>query len=102
MKKNCWEVMKCERQPGGKYEGDFGTCPASTDSSYSGIHGGKNAGRACWAVAGTMAPGRPVATFVEKCSDCTQCKFYKRVQKEEQDNFMTLEASPRMPVKKSA
>jgi hypothetical protein len=91
-KKNCWEVMQCGRQPGGKYEHDFGTCPATKTSSCSGVNNGKNAGRACWTVAGTMSPGRPAATYVEMYLDCTQCRFYKRVKKEEGENFDALEA----------
>lgn len=91
-KKNCWEVMKCGREPGGKYERHFGPCPAAIDTTYSGVHGGKNSGRACWAVAGTLAQGKPDGTFVEKCLDCTKCRFYKRVKKEEGENFMPLES----------
>ncbi len=83
--------MKCGREPGGKYEKHFGPCPAATDSTYTGIHGGKNAGRACWVVAGTMSRGKPVGTFVEKCLDCRNCRFYKRVKKEEGESFMPLE-----------
>jgi hypothetical protein len=53
-KKNCWEVMKCGREPGGKNAEELGVCPASTDERLSGTHGGKHAGRACWVIAGTF------------------------------------------------
>jgi len=55
---NCWEYMKCERQPSGKKVEDFGVCPAAVDASFNGINNGKNAGRICWAVAGTCCGER--------------------------------------------
>ncbi|MGD8654719.1 MAG: hypothetical protein PVG28_01325, partial [Desulfobacterales bacterium] len=54
---NCWEFMKCGREPGGAKAAEYGTCIAATDSSYAGINTGKNAGRICWAVAGTCCDG---------------------------------------------
>ncbi len=42
---NCWEFMKCGREPGGARASELGTCVAATDSSYGGINAGKNAGR---------------------------------------------------------
>ncbi len=90
-KKNCWEVMKCGREPGGRYEKHFGPCPATTAASYNGVHGGMNGGRACWSLAGTMSNRKPEGTYVEKYLDCSKCKFYKRVKKEEGKNFIPLE-----------
>lgn len=91
-KKNCWEVMKCGREPGGKYASHFGVCPATGDTTNGGVHGGKNAGRACWMVAGTSSGGKPEGTFVEKCLECSKCRFYKRVKREEGENFMALDS----------
>lgn len=54
MSKNCWEVKKCGRQPGGSLVLDLGICPAALNSSLEGIHGGDKCGRACWVVAGTL------------------------------------------------
>jgi serine/threonine protein kinase len=80
---NCWEFMKCGREPGGAKAAEYGTCVAATDSSYEGINAGKNAGRICWAVAGTCCGGKIQGTFAEKRNSCTSCPFYRLVQDEE-------------------
>jgi CRP-like cAMP-binding protein len=80
---NCWEFMKCERQPGGKKAEALGLCPAAADSSFNGINNGQNAGRICWAVAGTCCGGKVQGTFAEKRRSCVTCNFYKHVQKQE-------------------
>jgi hypothetical protein len=56
-KPNCWEFMKCGRQPRGERVATLGVCPAATEKKLDGTHHGKNAGRACWAVAGTLCEG---------------------------------------------
>ncbi len=88
-KKNCWEIMKCGREPGGKNAGERGVCPAAKDSRLSGVHGGKNAGRACWVIAGTFCEGEVQGTFAQKYRDCTVCEFYRRVKKEEGKSYQT-------------
>lgn len=80
---NCWEFMKCQREPGGARAAELGICVAATDSSYEGINAGKNAGRICWAVAGTCCGGEIQGTFAEKRDSCTSCPFYRTVQNEE-------------------
>jgi CRP-like cAMP-binding protein len=80
---NCWEFMRCQREPGGAKETELGTCIAAIDSSYEGINTGKNAGRICWAVAGTCCEGQIQGTFAEKRDSCTECPFYRLVQEEE-------------------
>jgi len=80
---NCWEYMGCEREAGGGKMEDFGTCPAAADTSFDGINSGKNAGRICWAVAGTCQHGKVYGTFAEKRKTCVTCDFYKLVQEEE-------------------
>ena len=89
MKKNCWEVKNCGRQPGGPQEKDFGTCPAYSEARLNGIHGGKNAGRACWIVSGTLCGGKVQGTYAEKLTNCVQCDFYGQVRKEEAPRFKT-------------
>ena len=88
-KKNCWEVMKCGREPGGKNAEELGVCPASTDKRLSGTHGGKHAGRACWVIAGTSCDGVVQGTFAQKYQDCTVCEFYRRVKLEEGSDYQT-------------
>jgi hypothetical protein len=88
-KKNCWEVMKCGREPGGKNAGKLGVCPAATEKRLEGVHGGRKAGRACWAVAGTFCDGAVQGTFAQKYRDCSVCEFYRRVRKEEGTRYQT-------------
>ena len=91
-KLNCWEFMKCQREPGGASAAEKGVCVAAMDSSYGGINDGKNAGRICWAVAGTCCGGEIQGTFAEKRDSCTSCSFYRLVQ-EEEDGALGIEAS---------
>jgi hypothetical protein len=88
MKKNCWEEMKCGREPGGARNGEQRVCPAALDARYDGVHGGCNAGRACWAVAGTLCQGEVQGTFAQKLHACQECAFYRRVVAEEGVNFV--------------
>jgi hypothetical protein len=84
---NCWEVMKCGREPGGSNVHDLGICPASTEKRLNGIHGGTNAGRSCWVLAGTLCSGEVQGTFAQKYRNCESCDFYKRVKQEEFPRF---------------
>lgn len=86
-KKNCWEVLKCGREFGGKNVQSLGVCPAATDVRLEGVHGGKNAGRACWVVAGTFCEGKVQGTFAQKYGDCTSCEFFRKVRKEEGSDY---------------
>ena len=82
-KLNCWEVMDCGREPGGKNTLESGTCPAAVDQSFDGIHSGKCGGRICWAVAGTLCGGCQQGAFSEKRASCLECDFFQMVQEEE-------------------
>jgi len=89
MKQNCWEFKKCGREIGGAKAGELGICPASASSGNDGVHGGKNSGRICWAVAGTFCGGKIQGEFVNKQVTCMKCDFFKQVLKEEK-NFHLL------------
>lgn len=91
MKSNCWEFKKCGRQPGGDHVQEFGVCPAATEHRLDGIHEGRNAGRSCWIMAGTLCKGEVQGTFAQKYKNCEICDFYKRVKQEEFPKF-TLSA----------
>lgn len=82
-KSNCWEYMKCGRELGGLKTAELGVCPAAADSSFAGINSGENAGRFCWAAAGTFCGGDVQGTFAEKRKSCLECSFFKLVRKEE-------------------
>lgn len=87
MKKNCWEFKGCGREPGGSRVGEDGICPATTTDKLNGVHEGKNAGRACWVVAGTYCGGIVQGTFAKKFDNCVKCDFYNKVKAEETPNF---------------
>jgi hypothetical protein len=87
LKTNCWEFKNCGRQPGGKQEKELGVCPAPLETKLDGVHKGKNAGRACWVVSGTLCGGVVQGTFAKKFQNCETCEFYQAVRKEEQPNF---------------
>ena len=84
---NCWEYKKCGREPGGEKEAELGVCLAVTDTRLDGLHGGKNAGRACWALAGTLCGGEVQGTYATKEENCLKCDFYKDVYKSEGNGF---------------
>jgi hypothetical protein len=85
-KANCWEVKRCGRQPGGAKAAELGACPAAT-SSLVAINNGKNAGRVCWAIAGTLCGGKVQGTFAQKVANCINCEFYLAVKREEGSGF---------------
>ena len=87
MKKNCWEFKKCGREPGGAHVPELGVCPAATEGRLDAVHGGRNAGRACWVVAGTLCKGETQGTFAVKFGACEACEFYLSVREEEFPQF---------------
>jgi serine/threonine protein phosphatase PrpC len=91
-KLNCWEYMKCGRQPGGRNIRKAGICPAAAAAAFNGFNQGKNAGRICWLVAGTFCGGKPQGTFAEKYTSCRQCKFYRKVHAEESATNQTIDS----------
>lgn len=82
-KLNCWEFQNCGREPGGAMEKELGPCPAATESKLDGIHDGKNAGRSCWVVSGTLCGGSVQGTFAKKFPTCEICDFYYQVKARE-------------------
>ncbi len=92
-KTNCWEHKKCEREPGGRLSGERGICPASAHQILNGIHGGKNAGRACWAVAGTFCGGEAQGTEAQKQRSCWNCDFFQLVKGEEEKSEQGFSAT---------
>jgi hypothetical protein len=86
--KNCWEVKKCERQPGGAKAEELGICPSSIPGNYDGVNNGANGGRFCWRIAGTLCGGKPQGTAAQKTFNCLDCEFFKQVVKEEGAGFI--------------
>jgi len=82
-KMNCWEFKKCGREVGGSKVAELGICPASIESNADGINNGKNGGRACWAISGTLCGSKVQGTFAMKLSNCLQCEFFALVRDDE-------------------
>lgn len=80
-KQNCWEIKRCGRGPDGKSD-----CLAANDSTLNSIHGGTNAGRACWIVAGTCGGSAVTGEFAKQLKNCLRCDFYKLVETSEKDS----------------
>lgn len=86
-KLNCWEAKKCGRELGGSKTKELGVCPTAMESRLAGAHEGKNGGRACWVVAGTLCGGKEQGTFAQKYHNCEKCDFYQHVKREEGPKF---------------
>jgi hypothetical protein len=85
--KNCWEVMKCGREQGGKNENQ-GICPAAKSNEFNKINNGEFGGRFCWAYAGTFCKGEVQGSVAKKLQNCLECAFLKIVEEEEGKNFI--------------
>ncbi|MBI4595285.1 MAG: hypothetical protein HY730_02790 [Candidatus Tectomicrobia bacterium] len=79
---NCWEFKRCGRELGGINVSKLGLCPAAIDASSDGLNSGKNGGRTCWAISGTMCDGKVEGTFAQKRVSCVTCDFFQKVIKE--------------------
>ena len=91
MSVNCWVHKRCGREPGGALVHDRGVCPAAVLFEADGIHGGKNAGRACWAIEGTFCDGDVQASFLEKLRHCAGCDFRRSVEWDEGADLLEVE-----------
>jgi len=87
-KKNCWEVMKCERQPNGAKADKHGVCPSAVPGEYDRVNNGTNGGRFCWRIAGTMCDGEQQGDVAQKTLNCLSCDFFKQVSAEEGPDFV--------------
>ncbi len=86
-KTNCWEHKKCGRERGGPKAAELGVCPAASETRVDGVNDGKNGGRACWAIAGTLCGGTVQGTFARKLGSCMQCDFHKFILAEEKGSL---------------
>ncbi len=92
MKRNCWQVMNCGREPGGINAEKQGLCKAATNEKADGLNEGKNGGRACWVISGTFCTEKTEGTFAIKLESCLQCEFYRLVSVEEGLDFLPTKA----------
>jgi hypothetical protein len=87
-KLNCWEFKKCGREPGGAKAEELGVCPAAVDDKYHGVNKGKNSGRVCWLVPGTLCDIKMKGKRLKKQWECSQCMVFQVIREEEGDNFV--------------
>lgn len=86
---NCWEFKNCGREPGGSRVDSLGACPAATEKRADGCNKGKNGGRCCWAIAGTLCGNAVQGCFASKVGNCMRCDFFLKVCREEGTEFMS-------------
>lgn len=89
-KYNCWELLECGRQEGGKKVSELGICPATQAGKGSGMNEGKQGGRICWAIAGTLCGEKVQGVFAQKRETCRMCPVYLLVKSEEGEKFQEL------------
>ena len=80
---NCWEILKCGREPGGSQVQALGVCPAALEMGANGLNSGLNGGRICWAVSGTFCGRQAEGSEAIRFISCLGCDFFARVLKEE-------------------
>lgn len=85
-KQNCWEFKGCGREKPNR----AGICPAASEKRANGTNGGVNAGRVCWAVAGTYCDGEVQGTYAQKVVSCNLCTFRIKVKEEESYRFWPI------------
>ena len=85
--KNCWEIMKCGREPNASNT-KFGKCPAAQSSEFNGINNGELGGRFCWNLAGTFCKGEISGAVAKKIQNCFECPFLQMVRDEEGEKFI--------------
>lgn len=88
MPMNCWEFNKCGKNPSSRSSEQGEECPTEKFIEYDGINRGKNGGRYCWRIPGTLCSihdGRPIPNWADKMKDCVHCEFFKKVRSEEGD-----------------
>ncbi len=87
-RQNCWEFQGCGRGPGETGYAELGPCPAATEVRTDGLNSGRYGGRACWAVAGSLSPGRVAGSVARATGNCMTCPFYRQVLSEEGEAFV--------------
>jgi hypothetical protein len=77
---NCWEFMKCGREPGGRRVGELGVCRAAEFGASDGFLGGTNGGKACCFITGTFCEEILQGTYRDKSKNCWDCAFYRALR----------------------
>jgi hypothetical protein len=82
-KYNCWEFMKCGREPEGDRADKLGVCPVSSELLANGLNGGVNGGRLCWIVAENCCNDEQRNPNLRREDCCFQCEFRYKVTQDE-------------------
>lgn len=85
---NCWEFFDCGREPNGKRTRELGVCPAAAKEELDTVNDGKNGGRSCWAVAGTLCEGEVQGSYAQKLGNCLKCDFHAFVRGQQRDVYV--------------
>ncbi|MCD6460643.1 hypothetical protein J7L67_08260 [bacterium] len=64
---NCWEYKKCGREAGGYNVHELGVCKASIDHELKSVYSGRNGGRYCRRVPGTLCAGKVQGQPPQRC-----------------------------------
>jgi hypothetical protein len=80
---NCWDILKCGREPGGAMVHLDGPCPAAMDRDADRVNSGTNGGRICWAISGTFCGTEADGSEAVKLLSCLTCDFFSQVLQEE-------------------
>ncbi|GAB4341780.1 MAG: hypothetical protein Kow0089_16450 [Desulfobulbaceae bacterium] len=86
---NCWEFFDCGREPGGNNVREMGVCPAAAATELDGINDGRNGGRSCWAIAGTLCEGEVQGSYAQKLGNCLKCDFHAFVFGQQKDRYIS-------------
>jgi hypothetical protein len=87
MHENCWEIKQCGREADGK-NAHLGICSAYLATPYDKLNHGKNGGRMCWYVTGTVCNDELQGNYTQKRMLCLSCEVYKRIKTEEKHKFL--------------
>ncbi|MCF6290238.1 MAG: hypothetical protein L3J03_04485 [Desulfobacterales bacterium] len=87
---NCWEYRNCGREPGGRHAAASGVCSAATYAEADGFCGGKNGGRSCVYITGTLCAGDVSGSYPGKLKDCLACDFYRLLEEQHGPDFIAV------------
>lgn len=82
-KLNCWEFMKCGKEPHGAHLKGSAPCPVAVESSAHGLNGGINGGRICWVINDILRQCDVNCSHVHHQSSCFSCEFRYKVTADE-------------------
>lgn len=80
---NCWEILKCGREPGAAKADLLGVCPAAQDHDADGVNSGTNGGRICWAISGTFCGMQAQGDQATQLISCLSCDVFGQILQEE-------------------